>query len=192
MGGGNLSMPPDRWGREEADAYVVFGSNINPERNLPRALALLAERTQVTATSGVYRTRPVGRQDVPPFLNAAVALRTRLSPAELKYGLLRPIESALGRVRTADRNAPRTIDLDLVLYGDRVIQEPAAGLLLPDPEIENRAHVLLPLVELAPGMRHPVAGRTLRELALELGWPEGIDRIELAGWKSSVESPFTE
>jgi len=188
-GTGEESAPAGRRGGETTVAYVVFGSNIDPEHNLPRALALLSERTRVTATSGVYRTRPVGRQDVPPFLNAAVALRTRLSPAELKFGLLRPIEAELGRVRSADRNAPRTIDLDLVLYGDRIVEEPAAGLMLPDPDIASRAHVVLPLAELAPGLRHPVLGKTLRELAREVGRPAGIDRIELNGWKASVESP---
>jgi 2-amino-4-hydroxy-6-hydroxymethyldihydropteridine diphosphokinase len=167
-------------------ALVVFGSNIDPERNLPRALTRLRQRTDVVAVSNVYRTQPVGRADAPPFLNAAVALRTQRPPAALKRDVLRPIERQLGRVRTTDRNAPRTIDLDLVLYGDRVVDDPQTGLRLPDPDIETRAHVALPLAEVAPDFEHPVRGETLAEIAQAVTRPGVIRRVEVAGWEVSL------
>lgn len=166
-------------------AFVVFGSNIEPERNLPQALERLRRRADVVAVSSVYRTRPVGRRDAPVFLNAAVALRTRRSPEALKHEVLRPIESELGRVRTADRNAPRTIDLDLALYGVRVVNDPEKGLNLPDPDIETRAHVALPLAELAPEYVHPVLGETLFEIAQSVTRPADIRRVEVVGWKAT-------
>jgi 2-amino-4-hydroxy-6-hydroxymethyldihydropteridine diphosphokinase len=169
---------------------VTLGSNIDPERNLPEAVRRLAERVEVRAVSRVYESAAVAGPAATPvaaatkiegptpinatFLNAAVEIVTGLEPAQLKRDLLRPLEAELGRVRTADRNAPRTIDLDLSLYGDRVIDDPAQRLVLPDPDILRFAHVALPLADVAPALRHPVSGQTLREIAAALADPRRI------------------
>ena len=103
---------------------------------------------------------------MPAFLNAAIELRTRSGPRELKRAVLRRIEQHLGRVRGEDRNAPRTIDLDIAIFDDLVLEE--ADLTVPDPEILTRAHVAVPLADVAPLMRHPVDGRRLREIGAAL------------------------
>ena len=114
----------------------------------------LAEGVAVVATSSVYRTAPWGKLDQPDFLNAVAALDTRLSPQALLDALL-AIEQDGGRTR-AFRNAPRLIDLDLLLYGDRVVDE--EHLTVPHPRMSSRAFVLLPLAELDPACVVPGAG----------------------------------
>lgn len=145
--------------------FVSMGSNIDAETNLPLAMRLLSERASVVRASQVYQTAPTGNTNQPPFLNAAVLVETRLTPWQLKHDVLRTIESRLGRIRRADKNAPRPIDLDIALYGDLVVMDPMTGILLPDPEITTRAHIALPLADLEPGRRHPVSGQTLAEIA---------------------------
>ena len=113
-------------------AVVAFGSNIEPERFLPAAVRELARRVRLLAVSPVYQTPPVGAPGTPPFLNGALLVETSLSPRELRWQVLRPIEAALGRVRGEDPNAPRTVDLDLVLYEGRVCAEPDLELPAPD------------------------------------------------------------
>lgn len=150
--------------------FITLGSNIEPERHLPQAVALLRQnyRLAMRGVSRVYAFPPVdavGEVDAtqPAFLNAAVLVETGYyGPLRLKYEVLRFIETCLGRVRTADKFAPRTIDLDIALFGSRV----QSGLLtLPDPDIPRRAHVILPLADLAPDFAHPVTGQTLGALA---------------------------
>lgn len=148
---------------------ITLGSNIDPERNLARAVDQLAEHLTVRAVSLAYETAPAAGSSGPPFLNAAVWVDTELPPATLKFEVLRAIEAKLGRRRTADKNAPRTIDLDLALYGDRVIDDPTGGLVIPDPDILRWPHVALPLADLAPDFVHPVDGRTLGEIAAAVG-----------------------
>ncbi len=140
-----------------------IGSNIEAERNVREALLRLARRTRITAISTFYRSRPLSRPEQPSFVNGAVELETEASPEEVKHGLLRGIEAELGRVRTADKYAPRTIDLDLLIYNDRVIRQP--DLRVPDPEIQERPFLAIPLAELAPDMALPGDGRALREIA---------------------------
>jgi 2-amino-4-hydroxy-6-hydroxymethyldihydropteridine diphosphokinase len=165
---------------------IALGSNIEPRKNLPRALKALQQRLRVTAVSRVFETAPVGAVSVPAFLNAAVRSATHRSPAEIKWRVLRPIEAELGRVRTGDRNAPRTVDLDLVLYGGLVLRDPQEGLTLPDPDLLTRAHLALPAADVAGELRHPETGKTLAEIAAvfrdapgvrvlgpdEIDWPE--------------------
>lgn len=145
--------------------FVGLGSNIEPRENLRRAAELLGERSRLVALSPVYHTAPVGRPDLPTFLNAAVELKDARDPEALKYDLLRPIETELGRVRTADRNTPRPIDLDLLLVGDLVLDDPEKGIALPDPEILRHPHLARPLADIAPDFVHPTDGRTLAEIA---------------------------
>jgi dihydroneopterin aldolase/2-amino-4-hydroxy-6-hydroxymethyldihydropteridine diphosphokinase len=144
-------------------AFISLGSNIEPERNLTAAVRLLAARCRLVAVSPVYETRPVGKTDQPNFLNAAVLIETELPPAELKDRVLRDIEQALGRVRSEDKNAPRTIDLDISLFNDEVIM--VGTRRIPDPEILEFAHIARPLADLAPETRHPETGQTLEEIA---------------------------
>jgi len=148
-------------------AYLLLGSNIDAARNLPRAVALLAEAGCVRAVSSVYETAPVGRADQASFLNAAILLETRLGPAELKGAVIRRLEERLGRVRDpADRNAPRTIDADIVLWNKMVGE--ILGRPVPDPDILRYAHVAVPLAEIAPDLRHPVNGERLADVARSL------------------------
>jgi 2-amino-4-hydroxy-6-hydroxymethyldihydropteridine diphosphokinase len=154
--------------------FIALGSNIEPEKNLPRAVRRLAGRFRVQAVSRVYRTAPLGLTAQADFLNAAALIETDLSPLALKYDVLRPIEASLGRIRGADKNAPRTIDLDIALYGDLILDDPAHRITIPDPDIITRAHLALPLADLAPDFVHPLAGRTLSEIAARFADHPGV------------------
>lgn len=150
-----------------ACALVSLGSNIAPRKHLAAALEALAERCDVVAVSGVWRSRSVGAAG-PDFLNAAAMVRTPLDAVRFKFHVLRPIEERLGRVRTADRNAPRTIDLDLAVFGEGPLDVPdghGGRLRLPDPDIARHAHVALPLADIAAALRLPGDGRRLAEIA---------------------------
>lgn len=152
-------------------AYLSLGSNLDKERNLPAAVRLLARSGRLLAVSAVYETAPVGNPDDPAFFNAAVALETGLPPAELKEQVLAPIERQLGRQRSADPNAPRTIDIDISLYDDAILD--LGKRHIPDPEIVRFAHIALPLADLAPGYRHPETGETLAEIARRVATAAG-------------------
>lgn len=145
-------------------AYLSLGSNIDPEANLPRCVALLGERCRVLAVSRVYETAPVGLSEQANFLNAAVLLETALEAADFKADVLADIENRLGRVRTDNKNAPRTIDIDIALFNHDVLT--VGTRRIPDPEILTYGHVTLPLADLAPDYRHPETGQTLAEIAL--------------------------
>jgi 2-amino-4-hydroxy-6-hydroxymethyldihydropteridine diphosphokinase len=144
-------------------AYIGLGGNLGDRKSyLDRAVELLEreEEIEVVARSAVRETEPVGYADQPPFLNAAVAVETDLEPRELLDRLL-AIERELGRERRGPRFGPRTIDLDLLLVGDRVVDEP--GLVVPHPRLHERRFVLEPLAELDPELALP-DGRRVREL----------------------------
>lgn len=141
---------------------VAIGSNVEPEKNIADALGRLADRVEIVGLSNFYRTEPVGPPGQPPFVNGACAIRTALGPLDLKRTVLRQVEDAGGRIRTADRYAPRTIDLDLLVYGPTVLNE--ADLELPDPEILDRPFLWLPLLELDPGLILPGTGVRLDRL----------------------------
>ncbi len=144
-------------------ALISMGSNIDPERNLSNAVRRLATCCHVLAVSRVYESRPVGSMGQPDFLNAAALLETRLTAAELKKQVLQEIEREMGRVRGSDKYAPRTIDLDISLFGDQVFELGARHI--PDPEILRCAYIARPLADVAPQVRHPETGRTLLEIA---------------------------
>lgn len=148
-----------------ASILISMGSNIEPEKNLGSALELLVREVKVAAVSRVFASAAVGSGRAPDFLNAAIEIRTLLPAAELKYGVLREVEAQLGRQRTTDRNAPRSIDLDIAVYGDLVIESEPLGLKIPDPEILTRPHVALPLADLAPEHVHPLTGEMLKAIA---------------------------
>ncbi len=144
--------------------YLSLGSNISKEHNLPLAVAMLAETGRLFAVSAAYETAAVGGEDYPGFLNAAVALDTDLGPGEFKAQVIGPIEAQLGRVRDPeDRNAPRTIDIDIVLWNDEVLD--GNGVVVPDPDLLRLAHLAVPLAEIAPDLVHPLSGEKLTTIA---------------------------
>ena len=143
--------------------YLGLGSNLGDRRaEIARAIQALRRLGHVSAQSTLYETEPEGGADQPMYLNAAVRLDTALSARALLQACL-DIERAQGRVRPADAaKAPRTIDIDLLLYGVEVIEE--AGLRVPHPAILSRPFVRIPLADVAlPGLRHPVSDESLAE-----------------------------
>jgi len=149
-----------------ARAFIGIGSNIEPAENVRAAIRGLARQTRLVAISTVYLTEAVGRTEQPPYYNCVVEIETEAPPADIKFGLLRGIENKLGRQRTADKYAPRTIDLDLIVYGDLTLD--VDGIKLPDPEILDRPFLAIPLSELAPGMVLPSYGLRIGEIAARL------------------------
>lgn len=159
----------------ETEVLLGLGANVgDPLRQLTAAVDALRGFVHDLEVSSVYRTEPVGYREQPDFYNLAARGRTVLSPEEL-LGRILEVERALGRERTF-RNAPRSIDIDLLAYGDLVLDTPA--LTLPHPGIPSRGFVLHPLAELAPDWRHPVLGRTAREL---LASAPALERVERLG-----------
>jgi len=153
-------------------AFVGVGANLGDRSgSIGRAVALLAAREDidVVAVSQLRETEPWGLVEQPPFLNGAVAIETDLGPREL-LGVLLVVERALGRVRAGERWGPRTIDLDLLLYGDVLVDEP--GLTLPHPRLHERRFALEPLAELAPDALVPGHG-TVRQLLAALPEDQG-------------------
>jgi 2-amino-4-hydroxy-6-hydroxymethyldihydropteridine diphosphokinase len=144
-------------------AYLSLGSNTEPECCLPAAVAKLAQFGRVRATSAVWQTVPVGFTDQPDFLNAVVLLETPLSAQVLREQVIARIEDDLGRVRTENKNAPRTIDIDIMLFNDDVLT--VGQRRIPDPEVLERPFVAIPLAEIAPDYVHPETGQTLKEIA---------------------------
>lgn len=136
--------------------FLILGSNIDPEKNIPLALDYLKSDPAITLlkTSGTWRTKPIG-SCCNDFLNSAALIQTPLVPDVLKREILAQIESRLGRVRTEDKNAPRTIDLDIVAVNNLVV----------DSDVAKFDHVLLPLAEIAPDLTLPGENRTLADAA---------------------------
>jgi 2-amino-4-hydroxy-6-hydroxymethyldihydropteridine diphosphokinase len=158
----------------EQRAFIGLGSNlVSPERQILTAFDEIAATPGVTlvASSSLYRTAPVGFDDQPHFVNAVAEVRTGLAPPDLLRELL-AIERAHGRERTFP-NAPRTLDLDILLYGDLIYA--SEGLLIPHPRAHLRAFVLLPLLELAPTIEIPGQGAA-RDWLARCG-TQGIARI---------------
>lgn len=175
-------------------AYIGMGANLPspagpPEVTLAEAVEWLDQCGRVMRRSSLYSTAPVGVADQPRFLNAAVALETELTPRRLLEELLR-IERAFGRDRSSGvRNGPRTLDLDLLLYGDRVISE--SGLEIPHPRLAERAFVLVPLAEIASNVMDAVRQLPIAVLFenLQTRFPSQTDaivRIESVVWRAGV------
>jgi len=148
------------------DVYLSIGSNIEPEKNIPKALELMVgtDDLELLRISTFYITSPLGRPDQLPYRNGAVKLRFAHQLQQLKFDILRPIEEGLGRERTCDTYAPRPIDLDILLF-DTIVQD-TDELKIPDPDIRTRAFVAIPLVELAPNLVLPDTGELLADLPL--------------------------
>lgn len=144
-------------------AYVSVGSNIEPEVHIVRSLELLTKQVCVTAVSRFFRTEPIGRPDQAPYLNGAFELRTDIAVRDLSSQVLSPIEIRLGRVRTEDKYASRTLDLDLILYND--LETHSLPLRLPHPDIQ-RSFVAGPIHELLSrsDLEHPCQASMLKLL----------------------------
>ncbi len=153
---------------EPTSAIILIGSNIEKERNIPEAVRLLRRAPGVTVdrVSRIFESPSVGGPpDAPDFFNAAVLVRTGLDIDELR-AVAHAVEDELGRVRTADPNAPRTADVDVVYYGE--MAEDREGKPIPDPGALEAAHVALPIADVAPEWIHPVDGRTTLEIAEQI------------------------
>ncbi len=146
-------------------AYIGLGSNLGDrEKNLEGAVLRLSSVGSLTELSSVYETKPWGVDGYQPrYLNQVAAVTTILDPLEVVTELL-SIEYSLGRAREA-KNASRTLDMDLLLHGDTVVE--ASGVTVPHPRLHERAFVLVPLAQIAAGLVHPVLGKSIAELTAE-------------------------
>jgi 2-amino-4-hydroxy-6-hydroxymethyldihydropteridine diphosphokinase len=161
----------------ETDAYIALGSNTGDrELNLLRAVAEIGKlpASRVTGLSPFYETSPVGVTDQPPFVNAVLRLSTGFSSRELLNRLQHIEDMVFGRIRTV-RWGARNIDLDLLLFGDEVVE--AEGLTVPHPRMAERRFVLRPLCNIAPDLVHPVLKKTVTELLDALRDNETVVKI---------------
>jgi 2-amino-4-hydroxy-6-hydroxymethyldihydropteridine diphosphokinase len=136
------------------DAYLNIGSNIEPEYHLQEAIRLLNEQGQVEAISNAWQSHAFGSNG-PDFLNACVLFLTHMTPDRLKERVIRPIEAQLGRVRSANKFAPRTIDIDIILFDDEPFGE----------EFWSNAFIVVPLADLLPNFHHPFSYEKLAKVA---------------------------
>lgn len=161
----------------QRDVFFSLGSNIDPEINLPRAVALLAQYGRIIGVSSAWESPPLGYAQQANFLNAAVWLQTDLSPRQVQNQVIPNIETALGRVRSEEKSGPRPIDIDMMLYDDQILTLDHRPI--PSPEILERAFVAVPLAEIAPDFVHPQTGETLQTIARRFHpLPPGIHRRE--------------
>ncbi len=159
---------------EAVTVYLSLGSNLGDRQsNLDRALEFLSQRLRMGKVSSIYDTEPLGDSNQPRFLNLVCQAFTRLEPSAL-LALAKGIERKLGRVGKSGK--PRTIDIDILLYGDQVIDTPE--LVIPHPKMTERAFVLIPLDEIAPDIIHPAAGKTVKELLQNVTEKQGVLKLE--------------
>src|SRR3984957_16807992 len=168
-------------------AYIGLGSNLpspagHPDATLAAALPQLASIGRIAARSSLYSPAPVGLANQPRFFNAVLSIDPALAPRPLLAALLF-IERLFGRDRaTAVPNGPRTLDLDILLYGDLILSEP--GLEIPHPRLAQRAFVLVPLAEIAPTLRDPRSGLTAAQLVSNLAPDETSSGPAVAPFQS--------
>jgi 2-amino-4-hydroxy-6-hydroxymethyldihydropteridine diphosphokinase len=155
-------------------AYLSLGSNVgNRAANLEAAIARLSSLGKVVAVSSFYETEPVGFAAQPWFLNCAVKLDTEKTPRQLLAAILE-LEQEMGR-RRVQKNGPRTIDIDILLFGSSIIK--TKGLIIPHPAMHERRFVLEPMAEIAPDVLHPVFKRSIRELRDALSTGQVVRKI---------------
>lgn len=162
-------------------AYLGLGSNLGQrEANLAQAVLQLSQSVRVLRSASIYETAPWGYADQPNFLNSVLEAETTLPPLRLLTAVKR-LEGEVGR-EPSFRYGPRLIDIDILLYGDSTTNLP--DLQIPHPRISQRAFVLVPLAELAPGLMHPTLGLTIAELARRVEGKEGVKV-----WRAPLEIP---
>lgn len=149
-------------------AVIGVGSNISPRENISSALYLISHRVKIEAVSTIWLTKAIGSSG-PDFLNTAILISTGFNINQLRKGVLKPIEHLLGRVRTQDPNAPRTIDLDILIYD---------GIIL-DAQLWNYPHTAVPAAELVPELEVPNTGLRAAEIAAALRDSSGITEAGL-------------
>lgn len=156
------------------EVYIGLGSNLGDKKqNIEEALEYIKEKCEILKISSLYETEPVGYKDQDWFLNGVVKIGTHVGPQEL-LGFILLIEKRLGRVRTI-KNGPRIIDLDILFYGNEIINEP--NLIVPHPRLHERGFVLVPLQEVAPDLMHPIFRKTIQELLSNLGDEKVVTKI---------------
>lgn len=154
---------------------LLLGSNIDKENMLPAAARLLAIEEKLLAISPVYESVATESIEHPNFFNAAALIQTRKSAVALKNGTLTDIEQRLGRQRTADKNAPRTIDLDIILFDESTFSYvPADGQPrhIPEPNLLKYAYCAFPVADLLPALNHPETGETMQSIASRIAREE--------------------
>jgi 2-amino-4-hydroxy-6-hydroxymethyldihydropteridine diphosphokinase len=160
---------------ESVTAYLGLGSNLGDRQaNLDQALEFLGQRLRIKKVSSIYDSEPVGNIEQPRFLNLVCEVVTNLPPKGL-LALAKGIENKLGRIGGRS-GAPRTIDIDILLYGNEVMNTPE--LTIPHPRMTKRAFVLVPLVEIAPDVVHPVTGQTAKEMLKAAREVQGVFKWE--------------
>jgi 2-amino-4-hydroxy-6-hydroxymethyldihydropteridine diphosphokinase len=166
----------------DGQAYIGLGANLGArETNLRTALRGLARHGRVDAVSSLYETEAVtpDGEEQPPYLNAACRIETELEPLPLLRAL-KSLEREIGRRPSPRRWAPREIDLDLLLYGNEIVE--TDDLTVPHPRLHERAFALVPLAEIAGEVTHPLLGRAIADLASEVG-TAGVRKVAEAGWE---------
>ncbi len=151
------------------EVYLALGSNLgNKKENIQTALVRLAAKIEIKQRSAYYDTAPAGNTNQPRFLNMVCSGETIFSPSELLL-FVKKMETDMGR-QPGPVNSPRPIDIDILFYDELVINTPQ--LVIPHPRLMERIFVLLPLSEIAPDLKHPVNGKTVKEMLGELKWTE--------------------
>ncbi len=146
--------------------FLSLGSNIRPAENIRKALRKLSKKMAINAISTVYCTEPEGRPEQPLYFNCVLEAECGSSPYEIKFHILRPIEKEMGRVRSHNKYAARTIDLDLIAYDDLVLK--TEELTVPDPLITVRPFIAIPLAEVAPDFVVPDTKMPIQEIVSTL------------------------
>jgi 2-amino-4-hydroxy-6-hydroxymethyldihydropteridine diphosphokinase len=168
-----------------ATVYLGLGTNLGDRlANLRLALARLQTLARLEEVSSLYETEPEGLSDQPLFFNAVCRVTTGLEPQAL-LRFLKNLEREIGRRPRGRRWGPRPIDLDILLYDDRVVDAPE--LNIPHPRLAERAFVLVPLCELAPELRHPLLGKPMKDLLASVG-KKGVTKIAPRGWEKGREN----
>ncbi len=167
-----------------AVAYLCLGSNLGDKLgNIQQAVRMLTQTSMVTVvrSSAFYETEPWGNKELDWFVNAVIEVKTKLSPREL-LDLCKNTEIQMGRKKTESKNyEPRNIDIDILFYGDLIINEP--DLIIPHPHLHERAFAIVPLLELIPDYEHPKYKKSLLQLHEEL---ETVDDVFLYGTRVDI------